>query len=93
MRTLEAKVLDPTHLESYRGLYHVLLQQQRLDEIVRLWNRYLKRKPKDAVALFERSRIHHRKGNRELAQRDVTAACRLGNKDACNTLQRYYPSP
>jgi tetratricopeptide (TPR) repeat protein len=85
--------LDPTHLESYRGLDHVLFQQQRLDEIVRLWNRYLKRKPKDAVALFERSGTHHRKGNRELAQRDVTAACRLGNKDACNTLQRYYPSP
>jgi tetratricopeptide (TPR) repeat protein len=89
----EAIRLDPTHLQAYRGLDHVLVQQNRLDEIVKLWNRYLRRKPKDATALFERSGTYHRKGKRELARRDVTAACRFGNKDACDTLQRYYPSP
>ena len=90
---LKAIELDPRNVECYRGLDHVLVQQKRLDEVVRLWNRYLKRKPKDATALFERSGTYYRKGQLDLAQRDISAACRLGNKEACETHQRFYPMP
>ncbi len=90
---LKAIELDPKNVECYRGLDHVLVQQKRFDEVVRLWNRYLRRKPKDATALFERSGSYYRKGQLELAQRDMSAACRLGNKEACETQQRFYPMP
>jgi len=62
-----------------------------LDEIEQHWTRYLKRHPKDATALFERSGTYFRKGQIELAKRDVSAACRLGKKEACTTEQRYFP--
>ncbi|MDH3727618.1 MAG: tetratricopeptide repeat protein [Myxococcales bacterium] len=88
---LRAIELDPNNVESYRGLDHVLFQQKRLDEIVQHWTRYLKRHPKDATALFERSGTYFRKGQIELAKRDVGAACRLGKKEACATEQRYFP--
>jgi tetratricopeptide (TPR) repeat protein len=90
---LRAIQLDPTNVDAYRGLDQVLFQQDRLDEIVRHWNRYLKRKPRDATALLERGGAYHRKGERELAKQDVTKACRLGNEQACDAVRRFYPSP
>lgn len=89
---LKAIELEPTNVEGYRGLDHVLFQQKRLDEIVEYWTRYLKLRPKDATALYERSGTYHRKGESELAKRDVSAACRLGNQKACETEKRFYPS-
>ena len=88
-----AIALEPTHVESYRGLDRVLSQQERYDEVVRYWNRYLKRRPKDPVALLARSGIYHRKGQSELAKRDVNAACQFGNKEACDVVHRFYSSP
>ena len=90
---LRAIEIDPTNVDTYRGLDRVLFQQNRLDEIVRHWNRYLRRRPRDATAFLERGGAFHRKGERELAKRDVTKACRLGNEEACDTVRRFYPSP
>jgi tetratricopeptide (TPR) repeat protein len=86
---LRAIELDPTNIEAYRGLDHVLFRQKRLDEIVELWNGYLRRKPKDAAALFERSGTYYHKGQLKLAKRDVAAACRLGHEKACATEARF----
>ena len=83
--------IDPSNIEAYRGLDHVLFQQKRFDEIIVHWDRYLDRKPKDARALYERSGAHHHKGHAELAKRDVCAACRLGHEKACKTEKRFYP--
>lgn len=88
---LRAIELDPDNVESYRGLDHVLLKQKRLDEIIEHWGRYLKRHPNDATALFERSGTYYRKGEIELAKRDIGKACRLGKKQACETQKRYFP--
>ncbi|KPK17806.1 MAG: hypothetical protein AMJ62_00810 [Myxococcales bacterium SG8_38] len=90
---LRAIELDPTNVDTYRGLDHVLFKQNRLDDIIRHWNRYLKRRPRDATALLERGGAYYRQGERELAKRDVTKACRLGNEEACDTVRRFYPSP
>lgn len=86
---LRAIKIDPRNLEAYRGLDAVLFPQDRLDEIVAHWNRYLKRKPRDATALFKRSGAHYHKGEMELAMRDVRAACRLGNDEACVMQRRF----
>jgi tetratricopeptide (TPR) repeat protein len=83
--------IDPSDIEAYRGLDHVLFQQKRLDEIIAHWNRYLRRKPKDAKALFERSGTYSHKGQMKLAKRDVSAACRRGHEEACKTEKRFYP--
>jgi tetratricopeptide (TPR) repeat protein len=83
--------IDPSDIEAYRGLDHVLFQQKRFDEIILHWDRYLDRKPKDARALYERSGAYHHNGQAELAKRDVSAACRLGYDEACNTQKRFYP--
>ncbi|MEM7434750.1 MAG: tetratricopeptide repeat protein [Myxococcota bacterium] len=89
---LTAIKLDPRNLQAYRGLDATLFRQKRLDEIIAHWNRYLKRKPKDAEALLERSGTYYHKGEMELALRDVRAACKLGNEDACATQRRFAPS-
>ncbi|MGB8329838.1 MAG: tetratricopeptide repeat protein [Polyangiales bacterium] len=88
LRSIE---IDPSNIESYRGLDHVLAQQKRFDEIILHWNRYLERKPKDARALYERSGTYYHKGQMDLAKRDVSAACRLGHEEACKTEKRFYP--
>ncbi|MEM7137363.1 MAG: tetratricopeptide repeat protein [Myxococcota bacterium] len=89
---LTAIKLDPRNLQAYRGLDATLFRQKRLDEIITHWNRYLKRKPRDAEALLERSGTYYHKGEMELALRDVRAACKLGNEDACATQRRFAPS-
>ena len=68
--------LDPTHLDAYRLLDHVLFKQKRLDEIVQHWNRYLALRPKDADALMERSGTYYHKGEMSLAKQDVTDGVR-----------------
>ena len=81
--------LDPTHLDAYRLLDHVLFKQKRLDEIVQHWNRYLALRPKDADALMERSGTYYHKGEMSLAKQDVIVACALGNQRACETQKRF----
>lgn len=90
---LRAIKIDPKNLEAYRGLDAVLFRQKRLDEMISHWNRYLRRRPKDATALFKRSGAHYHKGQMELAMRDVKAACRLGNDEACATQRRFAVAP
>ncbi|MEM8607477.1 MAG: tetratricopeptide repeat protein [Myxococcota bacterium] len=90
---LHAIRIDPANLDAYRGLDTVLSRQERLDEAIAHWNRYLKRRPKDAAALFERSGAYYRKGERDRALQDVKAACKLGNEEACSTQRRFASAP
>ena len=83
--------IEPSDIEAYRGLDHVLFQQKRFDDIISHWDRYLERRPKDAKALYERSGTYYHKGQMQLAKRDVSAACRLGHEEACKTERRFSP--
>lgn len=75
--------LDPAYLDAIRYADRLLAQQQRWDEILELWDRYIARNKFNAEAYFERGGAHFHKGDRAAALEDVARACELGKSEAC----------
>lgn len=75
--------LEPTNFTAHRSADRILSQQKRWDEILAIWDRYIKRAPADAEAYFERGGTHFHKGNLEAAHADAARACELGKPEAC----------
>ena len=75
--------LDPAYFDAIRYADRLLSQQQRWDEILELWDRYIDKSPANAEAYFERGGTHFHKGNLAAAQADAAKACELGKAEAC----------
>lgn len=75
--------LDPAYFDAIRYADRLLTRQQRWDEILDLWDRYLVKNKWNAEAYFERGGTHFHKGDRAAALEDVTRACELGKPEAC----------
>ena len=75
--------LQPGRFEAHLYADRILSQQQRWDEILELWNRYLDLVPDNAEGYFERGGTNYRKGDLAAAQADAAKSCNLGKQEAC----------
>jgi tetratricopeptide (TPR) repeat protein len=80
--------LQPAHWDSHLNADWLLAQQQRWDEIVAMWDRYLRAKPDDARGYLERGGANLRRGDLAAARADVERACAMGNAEGCTHAQR-----
>jgi tetratricopeptide (TPR) repeat protein len=80
--------LEPAHLDAHRNADLLLARQQRWDDIIAMWDRYLTHQPRDAEAYFERGGTHFHKGDMAAARADATRACELGKAQACKMVER-----
>ncbi len=83
----KAVLLNPRLYEAYVGLDELLIREGKLDEIIGLWDRFIKLEPGNANAYLERGGTYFRKGDRASALKDATRACELGNAEACRRAQ------
>ena len=82
--------LDPLHLNSYLEIDATLLPKRRFEEIISSWTKLLTLDPTNSEALLERSGTYFHMGDLESAKADVSRACELENKKACQTLNKYF---
>lgn len=80
--------LDPDNFEAHRGADRILSAQQRWEEILEMWDRYIERTPASAEAYFERGGTHFHKGDLAAAQADAAKSCELGKREACVQAER-----
>lgn len=80
--------LEPTNFEAHRSADRILSRQQRWDEVLEIWDRYIARAPANAEAYFERGGTNFHKGNLAAAQADAARACELGKSEACALAER-----
>jgi tetratricopeptide (TPR) repeat protein len=78
--------LDPHNLNFARYVDYVLVQQRRWDEIISMWNRFIELEPVNAAAYLERCGASFHKGDLQAALRDAEMACKLGNREGCETV-------
>jgi len=81
--------LDPRDIKSYRMMDYLLASQQRWDEIIEYWNRFLSLESDNGDAYLERAGASRHKGDMQSALADLKMACNLGNKKACDIQRRY----
>lgn len=81
--------LDPHDIKSYRMMDYLLASQQRWDEIIAYWDRFLSVEPDNGDAYLERAGANRHKGDMQSALADLKNACYLGNKRACEIQRRY----
>jgi len=84
----EAIRLNPHYFEAHQSLDWVFAQTQRWDDIIALWDRFLREEPDNANAYLERAGAFRHKGDMPAAVNDLKTACRLGNGNACQYLER-----
>lgn len=89
-RTIE---LDPANFNAHRYADRIMSREQRWDEILEMWNRYMEILPANADAYFERGGTNYHKGNLAAARADVARACELGKHEACAWAERLKPRP
>jgi len=80
--------LEPGNINAVKNADRLLARDKRWDEILPLWNEYLRAVPNDAEAHFERGGTYFHKGDLEAARADARKACELGHKRAC-TMAKY----
>jgi tetratricopeptide (TPR) repeat protein len=80
--------LDPHHFSAYRMMDYLLASEQKWDEIIAYWNRYLVLVPDQADAYLERAGAYRRQGNMAKAFADLERSCELGNEQACRLYER-----
>lgn len=80
--------IEPGNFEAHRGADGILSRQKRWDEILAIWNGYIRASPSDAEAYYERGGTHFRKGDLAAAHADAARACELGKAEACNVAGR-----
>lgn len=82
--------LDPHHIDSYLAIDSTLLPKRRFKEIISSWTKLLTIEPNNSKALLERSGTYFHMGDMEKSKMDVSRACLLENKEACQTLNKYF---
>jgi tetratricopeptide (TPR) repeat protein len=82
---------NPNDFKSYRVLDYLLSAQQKWDEILDNWNKFLVLEPNKAEAYLERAGTYKHKGDMKSALLDLKQACDLGNPKACMILKKYRP--
>ncbi len=80
--------LEPSNFEAHRSADRILSRQQRWDEVLEIWDRYIGRAPTNAEAYYERGGTNFHKGNFAAAQADAAKACELGKSEACSLADR-----
>ena len=85
-RSIEA---DPKLFNSYYYLDELLAANQRWDEIIDYWSRYIAVVPDNGRAYMERGGARHRKGDEQAALEDARQACKLGEQYGCNIVKKY----
>ena len=80
--------LNPHDIKAYRMMDNLLASQQRWDEIIEHWNRFLSIEPNNGDAYLERAGTHKLKGDMQSALTDLRTACSLGNNKACGILKQ-----
>ncbi len=80
--------INPDYFKAYLGIDHVLAPQGQWKKLLRFWDNYIKRNPRDAKAYFERSGTHYHAKQMKEALSDMKHACELGHHDACKQYKR-----
>lgn len=80
--------LDPRHFHAVLTADAVLVQEQRWDTIIGLWDQYLALEPRDGRAYLERGGAQHHRGDEVAARADLSRACDLDVAEACKILER-----
>ena len=70
-------------------LNYVLLRKRKYNEIVALWDAYIKRNPDDARAYLEREGTYYWKNDSKKAMQDAKKACELGNPEGCKRYKEW----
>lgn len=85
--------LEPGNLDAHRVADRTLSRQKRWDEVLAIWNAYIRASPSDAEAYYERGGTHFRKGDLAAAHADAARACELGKAEACPLAARLGTKP
>ncbi len=78
----------PDDFEAHLRLDHALVVHRRFDQIVEMWDEFIRRHPSDARAYRERSGAKFHGGDKTGALADSEKACALGMKLACGEAAR-----
>ena len=76
--------LQPGNIEAIKTVDRILAREKRWDEILPLWNEYLRAVPNDAEAHAERSGTYFHKGDLQASRADARKACELGHARSCS---------
>lgn len=76
-------MLVPDHLDTYLHLDFLLARNQRLTDIIVLWNRFLQSQPDHGRAYLERGGASYRLGDFDTALADALKSCELGYDEGC----------
>ena len=80
--------IEPANLDASRLADRILGKQQRWDEVIKVWDRFIAIAPPNEDAYFERSGAHFRKGDIAAASSDAAKSCALGKPQACVMAER-----
>lgn len=80
--------IEPGNLDAHRSADGILSKQKRWDEILAIWNGYIRASPGDAEGYYGRGGTHYRKGDLAAARADAAKACEFGKAEACNVAER-----
>ena len=78
----------PDDLRANQALDYALAKENRFEEIVGLWTRYLARHDEDGRAHMERAGTYNHLGRRAEMIADLERACELGITEGCARLRR-----
>ena len=88
LTALRAKVdAAPDDPGLHRQLDYALAKENRFDEVVTLWTRYLARNPDDGRAYMERAGAYHHLRLMPQTRADLKQACELGVTEGCARLR------
>jgi len=75
--------LDTANFTANQYADRILSAQQRWDEVIAIWNNFIRYNPANAEAYYERGGTYFHKGDLAASFVDATKSCELGKKDGC----------
>ncbi|MBC8247913.1 MAG: tetratricopeptide repeat protein [Deltaproteobacteria bacterium] len=85
----KAVTLRADYWQAHDNLGWLCMQKEDYAACLVHLDRSIASKPDNGWALYNRSRVHDRLGNREKAMADAKKGCAMKNKKACELLERY----
>ena len=93
IQELEKAIADrPDDFHAVQRLDYVRVKKKELERVVKLWNAYLERNPKDGRAYLERGGTFSQLRKRTESEADLRRACELGVSHGC-ALTGFRPYP
>ena len=80
--------IEPSNFDAHRDADRILSRQQRWDEVITMWDRYIALVPADAEAYFERGGTYYHKRDFTASHADAVRSCELGKAEACAWAER-----